>query len=191
LHVNRVDWWCEKLNEIEHAERLREEIAETKFATDLGVTVPSHNRDYFKDVYFSNENPDHTDHAFFEKLMSQVQGSTMWRAWKNGFLEQSHLTHTPMFLCGGGARSSYYLELENKLRHTPSFSWLSAVPWQLAHPSDLMADDIDEVDFDRLSVAYGLSKLNVGSIDQAIPLPIVQPEVPKPFTDRYIDKDQT
>jgi hypothetical protein len=191
LHAYRVEWWCEKLNAIEGAQALCEEIAETRFATDISIKVPAHNRDYFQDVHISNESPDHPDLRFFEKLMSQVQGSTMWRAWRDGFLAKDQLTHTPMFLCGGGARSNYYLELENKLVRAPSFSWLSAESWQLGYPSDLVADGINEVDFDRLSVAYGLSKLNVGQITQALPLPRVPPEDPKPFTDRYIDKDQT
>lgn len=54
-----------------------------------------------------------------------------------------------------------------------------------------MSEGIDEKDFDRLSVAYGLSKLNVGTITQAVPLPKVPIEAQVSFTDRYVDKDQT
>jgi hypothetical protein len=121
--------------------------------------------------------------------MAQVQGSTLWRAWKDGFLAKEQLTGIPMFLCGGGARSGLYLELEEKLVRLPSYAWLSADPWQLGFPGDLAVDGIDECDFDRLSVAYGLSKLNVGKITQAVPPPKVPIDLPLPFSDRYIDKD--
>lgn len=191
LHAYRVDWWTPRLTQIEDSDDLVHQIIDTKFATDIGVTVPVHNRDYFEGVHLANDSPDQGDLVFFEKLMGQVQGSTMWRAWKDGFLDKDQLTHTPMFLCGGGARSDYYLKLENALVRMPSFAWLSADPWRLGFPGDLEANGVGQKDFDRLSVAYGLSKLNVGRLTQALPLPKVQIEASTPFTDRYIDKDQT
>jgi hypothetical protein len=60
----------------------------------------------------------------------------------------------------------------------------------LGFPHDLEVDGVDEGDFDRLSVAYGLSKANVGRITQALPLPKVPIEPQTSFTDRYVDKDQ-
>lgn len=191
LHAYRVDWWTPRLGRIDDSDNLVRQIIDTKFATDIGITVPVNNRDYFEGVHLANGHPDQADLAFFEKLMGQVQGSTMWRAWKDGFLEKDQLTHIPMFLSGGGARSDYYLKLENSLVRMPSFAWLSAEPWRLGFPRDLEASGVNENDFDRLSVAYGLSKLNVGRLTQALPLPKVQIEASTPFTDRYIDKDQT
>lgn len=191
LHAYRVDWWHSKLKDAEGAGGLNAALQSTKFATDLGASVPAHNRDYFEGVHLAKGSADQADLQFFDKLMAQVQGSTLWRAWKDGFLSKDQLTNTPMFLCGGGARSDFYLDLETKLVRLTSYPWLSADPWQLGFPGDLAAEGIDENDFDRLSVAYGLSKLNVGQITQATPLPRVAVEPPQPFTDRYIDKDQT
>jgi tRNA1Val (adenine37-N6)-methyltransferase len=54
----------------------------------------------------------------------------------------------------------------------------------------LIADEIDELDFDRLSVAYGLSKVDIGQISQAIPLPLIPINKQESFADRYVDKDQ-
>ena len=190
LHAYRVDWWYQKLMDVDGASGLMDALQRTKFATDLGASVPAHNQDYFEGVNLTKDRADQADSQFFEKLMAQVQGSTLWRAWKDGFLSQEQLTNTPMFLCGGGARSEFYLELETKLVSFPSYGWLSAEPWQLGFPRDLETEGIDEKDFDRLSVAYGLSKLNVGQITQATPLPKVAIAPPQPFTDRYIDKDQ-
>jgi hypothetical protein len=96
-----------------------------------------------------------------------------------------------MFLCGGGSRSDIYLRLEKELANVRGCPWLSAEPWQLNIPLDLVADGVNQQDFDRLSVAYGLSKVNVGQITQAMPIPMVPIEKQESFTDRYIDKDQT
>jgi hypothetical protein len=190
LHSYRVDWWLSKLGGVTAAEGLVQELNATKFATDLGLALPTRNRDYFEDVHLAAASPDQADSEFFDKkLMAQVQGSTLWRAWKDGFLAKEQLTGIPMFLCGGGARSGLYLELEEKLVRLTSYAWLSADPWQLGFPGDLAVDGIDECDFDRLSVAYGLSKLNVGKITQAVPPPKVPIDLPLPFSDRYIDKD--
>jgi hypothetical protein len=191
LHAYRVDWWHSKLKDADGAGGLIEALQSTKFATDLVASAPAHNRDYFKGVHVKKVSRDQADLQFFEKLMAQVQGSTLWRAWKDGFLSEDQLTNTPMFLCGGGARSAFYLDLETKLLSCTGYSWLTVEPWQLGTLDDLAADGIHENDFDRLSVAYGLSKLNVGQITQATPLPKVAVEPPQPFTDRYVDKDQT
>ena len=47
-------------------------------------------------------------------------------------------------------------------------------------------------EYDRLSVAYGLSFLEVGSVVKAIPPPLAPSQQEKSwhFTDRFIDKDQ-
>jgi hypothetical protein len=191
LHAHRVDWWVNRLTDVQGMENHLLELRETKFATDLGPSLPIRNQDYFQGINFSNHNPDKSDFDFFDKLMDQVRGTTLWRAWKDGFLAKEQLTGIPMFLCGGGARSEFYLQLEEKLVHMPSYAWLCAEAWQLGYPDgDLEAEGIDQTDFDRLSVAYGLSKINVGQITQAIPLPMVRTEQTTTFTDRYIDKDQ-
>jgi hypothetical protein len=186
-----VDWWQPKLTDVDGAGGLTKALQATKFATDLGAFVPAHNQEYFEGVHLTKDHPGQPDSVFFDKFWDQVRGSTLYRAWKDGFLAQHQLTNTPMFLCGGGARSDFYLKLEKKLMGFSGCSWLSADPWQLGFPGDLDAEGIDVKDFDRLSVAYGLSKLNVGQITQATPLPKVAVDPPKPFTDRYIDKDQT
>jgi hypothetical protein len=192
LHAYRTDWWISKLIGIDEAQHLIDDLRRTKFATDLGATLPVHNRDYFLGLKLIGNDPDDSDAEFFDKkLMAQVQGSTLWRAVKNEFLTKEQLSNVPMFLCGGGARSPFYLELEKKLQRMPGYTWLSTDPWQLGFPSDLEVEDVNELDFDRLSVAYGLSKVDVGEITQAVPLPKVPIDPQESFTNRYIDKDQT
>jgi hypothetical protein len=191
LHAHRVDWWMSKLFACKDTQKLRSALHETKYATDLGVDLPFHNREYFSGVHLVSDHPDNADFNFFDKkLMAQVQGSTLWRAVKDKFLSEEQMKKMPMFLCGGGSRSPFYLKLEEKLQSAPGFSWLTTEPWRLGYPRDLIADEIDELDFDRLSVAYGLSKVDIGQISQAIPLPLIPISKQESFADRYVDKDQ-
>jgi hypothetical protein len=192
LHAYRVNWWLSKIESVEAADVLAQELKATQFSTDLGISVPAYNKDYFSGVHLDPINMNEPDLDFLaHKLIFQVQGSTLWRAWKDNYLAKEQLTKVPMFLCGGGSRSDIYLRLEKELANVRGCPWLSAEPWQLNIPLDLVADGVNQQDFDRLSVAYGLSKVNVGQITQAMPIPMVPIEKQESFTDRYIDKDQT
>ena len=180
------------LAEVEDCGGLLSELRASKFVTDFSSNMPEHNRNYFAGVHINVGDPDTADAEFFDKkLMAQVQGSTLWRAVHDGFLTKEDMKGMPMFLCGGGSRSPFYLALEGKLQKMPGYSWLSTEAWHLGFPHDLEVNGVDEADFDRLSVAYGLSKANVGQITQALPLPKVPIEPQTSFTDRYVDKDQT
>jgi len=191
LHAHRVDWWLSILAEVEDSGGLLGELRASKFVTDFRSKLPEHNKNYFSGVHINVGDPNNADAEFFDKkLIAQVQGSTLWRAVHDGFLTKEDMKGMPMFLCGGGSRSPFYQALEGKLQKMPGYSWLSTEAWQLGFPHDLEVDGVDEGDFDRLSVAYGLSKANVGQITQALPLPKVPIEHQTAFTDRYIDKDQ-
>lgn len=73
---------------------------------------------------------------------------------------------------------------------TLGVTWLSAEPWVLALPGDLECDGVEAQDYDRLSVAYGLSKLNVGKFARAVAAPLIDTGPQESWRDRYIDKDQ-
>ncbi|NZA01137.1 hypothetical protein H0I39_04005 [Ottowia beijingensis] len=65
----------------------------------------------------------------------------------------------------------FYLELEKSLASVPGLSWLRAEAWHLGVPEDLDAEGITTEDFDRLSVAYGLSRVDIGNLRKALPCP--------------------
>lgn len=191
LHANRVSWWEEVLAGKMGAAAALKQLGSTKYVTDVNALMPAFNRDYFAGIKFSGISPDDIDKTFFDsKLMAQVRGSTVWRAWKDQYLTQDQLNGIPMFLCGGGARGAYYARIAKELEHYPNFTWLRAKAWQLQKPSDLNAAGIDKADYDRLSVAYGLCKVNVASVTQALPPPKIPTDTQEAFSDRYIDKDQ-
>lgn len=190
LHAHRVSWWERLLSKHSQFDHLLHQLVDTKFATDIELAPPATYRDYFEGVSINKmASLPSPDEDFFQKqVMTQVRGQTMWRAWKDSLLPREALTGVPIFVCGGGSRMSFYSRINDEIGRMPGFSWLSAEPWSLGFPEDLYCESTDEAHFDRLSVAYGLSRLNLGSVVQAPPIPTI--EVPQQsWTDRYIDKD--
>lgn len=190
LHRMRVDWWINLITK--YMDRFNfdiQSIRNSKFHTDKLAAIPESYLDYFFGVKVKNIND--PDHIFFmKKVVAQVRGHTMWRAWHEGYLSQDDLYNTPMFLCGGGARMKYYRALEAEMRHPPNCSWLLANPRPLLKPSNLIAPNLLEDDFDRLSVAYGLSFLEVNEVLQAIPAPTIPARYDSNIEDNFISKDQ-
>ncbi len=67
---------------------------------------------------------------------------------------------------------------------------MSMVSNQLSVPKNLRVDGVSRSDYDRLSVAYGLSRLNLGTVSQAPPMePLASVRHYSEWSDNYIDKD--
>ena len=190
LHAHRVNWWERMLVGNPQAASLLEQLSATKFATDMELAPPVTYRDYFEGVSVDKVSGSSSpDEEFFQKqVMNQVRGQTMWRAWKESLLPKEALTGVPIFVCGGGSRMLFYERINDEICRMPGCSWLSAEPWQLGFPGDLYCESSDQAHFDRLSVAYGLSRLNLGSVTQAPPMPSIQ-VAQQSWSDRYVDKD--
>lgn len=107
----------------------------------------------------------------------------------------------PVFLCGGGSRLHFYKSVLEKVERiqAQSFNYPPrSQPFlyqQLPQPTDLVAPGAAPGDFDRLSVAYGLSfsELNIGKVQ----VPSQIDDMPKPqlirssVEDRYVGKEMT
>jgi hypothetical protein len=192
LHRYRVNWWSEALAKAGAPQELINELAASKLITDQQLSTPESFRDYFDGVQAKFRDPMKTpDEDFFNlRVLSQVQGKTLWRTWKDNLLPQSSLANVPFFMCGGGVRMGYYRELEPRLDDMPGYSWLRAECWVMGVPDDLVADGVAEAEYDRLSVAYGLSRLEVGKVVKALPQPKLAIAPVNIWRDNYVDKDQ-
>lgn len=192
LHRHRVNWWSEELSKAKAPGNLLQDLLASKWITDHQLAVPNSCLEYFvgvKTIFADRvENPD--ENFFNQRVLTQVQGKTFWRTWKDNLLSKEKLTNVPFFMCGGGARMPHYQALVPSLASVQGCPWLKAERWVMGVPNDLIADSVSTEDFDRLSVAYGLSRLEVGKIVRALPQPrLVIPPV-EIWRDNYIDKDQ-
>lgn len=192
LHRHRVNWWTEALAHASAPKKLTDDVTSGKFFADSEGPLPNSYVEYFDGVKVSLVNGAKSPDAEFfnNRVVTQVRGKTLWRAWKDNLLDQRSLEGIPLFLCGGGARMEYYLALEKELEYQQGFSWLKAEAWTMGVPGDLIAEGLADADYDRISVAYGLSRLEVGKVIKAIPLPKTAIEPVDTWRDNYVDKDQ-
>jgi hypothetical protein len=96
----------------------------------------------------------------------------------------------PFFLCGGGSRHEFYKKLKSELKKTPNCSWLNALHRELTLPGNLRADGVSPGEYDRLSVAYGLSQLHIGTVMQVEAMtPLIPIANESRWLDGYVTKD--
>ncbi len=191
LHRNRVERWSDILRgQVDPAPQLVEKLKENMPHTDHHETIPDSMDYYLTGISLKfRDAKNHPDSEFFVKrVVRQVQGDTFFRA--RDYLGQQMLTGIPMFLCGGGARMPYYQKLEQQLANIPNANWLKATKRDLVIPKKLHAHGLVPADYDRLSVAFGLSFLEVGKIDRALPMSKVLSNISAAhYTDKFLSKD--
>jgi len=99
----------------------------------------------------------------------------------------------PIFLCGGGSQMRFYRSVvkESEQRFKSVTTATSVIPMTLEKPLNLSNEDVDELAFSRLAVAYGLSfdSLDIGEIQR--PSEIEDIEVRRASSrDDFVSKDQ-
>lgn len=191
LHRHRVDWWAEALRGSEAAAELSQQLQQFKFQTDQQCNIPASFANYFAGIKVNERKGlSDPDRDFYDRTYDQVRGSALWKAWNDKFLSKEALAGVPFFLSGGGARMKFYQALSVSMsKPFPGCPWLYATPRNLVMPDDLVADDITGADYDRLSVAYGLSRLELGRVLKALPMPKLIAPSATGWTDHYISKD--
>lgn len=193
LHRHRVRWWQQQLalSDSQQGRYLAEELGGHMCHTDQLYSVPDTVDGYVRDVSIARNDPKACPDADFfrRRVVAQVRGNTYWRTWKDGHLDQHILRDIPAFYCGGGTRMNFYSRLRTELASMPGCTWLKAAPRHIALPEELEAPGLMREDYDRLSVAYGLSFLEVGKITRAAPKPRLIFEQETPYHHNYVSKD--
>ena len=83
----------------------------------------------------------------------------------------------------------FYGRLRETLNNHPSlYEWMRVKVRPLTLPKRLEAPGLARNDFDRLSVAYGLSFLNLGKVLKSVPKSVIPVTVSDSWRDNYIDK---
>ena len=83
----------------------------------------------------------------------------------------------------------FYGQLRETLNNHPSlYEWMRVKVRPLTLPKRLEAPGLARNDFDRLSVAYGLSFLNLGKVLKSVPKSVIPVTVSDSWRDNYIDK---
>lgn len=202
LNRHRLDWWLSQLGATREgfvtsdtgtAARIRtlmDELGRLRLPTEYRGRYPDQYSSYVQGVGVTLEGGARSpDDQFRQQVRNQVAGRVLYGAWKQQLLTQDAVKDMPFFLCGGGARHSFYAALKTTLQQTPNCTWLSAKPRELALPTNLVAPGVSSADYDRLSVAYGLSQLNPGAFERVAALkPVVTAEKQNDWTTSPVDK---
>ena len=193
LHRYRMQWWEKELESLKsHFIPELDGFIETRFVTDRMRSIPESYLHYFSGIHVQHspgvEDP---DQIFFKKhVVAQVRAQSMWITWRDNLLNQQDLNGVPMFICGGGSRMLFYRNLEQEMQNMPNCTWLTAESRPLEKPKILVAPGLPVKEYDRLSVAFGLSFLEVSEVVKATPIPQIVPDQVTTWRDNYVDKDQ-
>lgn len=175
LHIHRLKWWREVFSELEHSpDNLVGDLETELEQIDATRPVPDKFSKYFTGVTVKSSpkgplglhNP---DAEFDQRLRGQIQEGTLEKGRQSGGWHVEALKDTPFLLSGGGSRNKYYERIKEGLRHHPSLGYLRLTPKPLILPSNITAPGLARQDWDRLSVAYGLS---FGSLGKATFVPV-------------------
>ncbi len=193
LNRNRLDWWKKVITDNPYHFSIKPNfLDQLKFYTDRLTQIPEKISDYFSNLSLAfNSNESDPDYIFFMKrVVPQVRGRTLYKAWQENLLTQNNLVGIPMYLCGGGSRMTFYKKLNLELENFPGVTWLKATSRDLQKPDRLIAEGLMNVDYDRLSVAYGLSFIEVNTVLKAVAPPRIPNLGIVTWNDHYISKDQ-
>jgi hypothetical protein len=193
LHRARVDW-LQALMPVgsEHA-AAAECLAAIAKPTDRLRPIPESVRDYLPGYEIEVVGRSIDEDFGTGRYRTQVAGSINDAKVGKG-IPASQLERVPLLLCGGGSRMKFYGSIGEAINGTSGWH-VSVEVMRLPVPQDLVDTGWHADDFDRLSVAYGLSlagngETTLGSIVRAIDVPEVQPYCPPKREDNYVSKDQ-
>ena len=163
LHDARIQFLNNAFKEIGLFDQHESNLSAAAKSVDNINGIPDTLIDYFSGIEFSfhNKKSDPDYYFYNNKFKKQITDSTL-RGAQVFFSDKNVFKGMPLFLCGGGSRMPFFNRLKGDLLSHKNASWFKFVPQNLEVPSMLSAKGVRETDFDRLSVAFGLSFLDVG-----------------------------
>jgi hypothetical protein len=193
LHRHRVSWLQELLPDGGEHQPARQFLDSIGERTDRLRPIPEAVDDYLGGYGIELAGKS-TDSEFLdERYRRQVAGTINVAKVQKG-LPLTQLTKVPLLLCGGGSRMSFYSDIGSVINSTTNWN-VSVDMMRPPVPPELAEAGWHPEDFDRISVAYGLSlagqgESSLGQIVRAIDVPDAPKREGALVQDRYVSKDQ-
>ena len=164
LHAYRIDWLETMSKQKKIGSKLDKILGQIGRPTDFLGAIPESISDYIEGLQLDFTQPlESPDEIFFnDRVKKQILADTLSTAINNTNRVYEYFKGMPVFICGGGSRMKYYKKIESVLRPHPNASWFDYHSRKLEVPDILEAPGVIRENFDRLSVAFGLSFVNVG-----------------------------
>ncbi|HBN8495846.1 TPA: hypothetical protein ACTL7U_003128 [Pseudomonas aeruginosa] len=187
FHKKRMDWLQSALvQKLPDRPDLRQAVQAISHLTDAEEALPDRVDGYFSgvDVQFKGRS---LDQLFYAQVSRQVVQDTYLHVANERLLDRQQMAGMPMFLCGGGSRLGFYAKLRGDLHSARGFSWFGVTPKPLQKPRGLVAPGLPRAEYDRLSVAFGLSQLKLDKLVMDVPA-LAEKPTRVDFSERYIEK---
>jgi len=187
FHRKRMGWLESALSQkLPDRPDLRTAVQVISHLTDAVEALPDRVDGYFNGVEIQFKGRI-IDQLFYGQVNRQVVQDTYLHVANERLLDRQQMAGMPMFLCGGGSRSGFYAKLKSDLQSAPGFSWFGVTPKPLQKPRGLVAPGLHRADYDRLSVAFGLSQLKLDKLVMDVPV-LAEKPTRVDFSERYIEK---
>jgi hypothetical protein len=165
LHRDRTNWLLKILSEnYMLTTKINGFLNEIAKSTAQLNQIPESVVDYILNLEVIGD--DDIDTIFFQKYKNQIISLLSFTKRYRVPLNEDNWLRLPVFLCGGGSRMRFYRSVIEEINR--SFpNWLHVELLSLNKPYNLRALGLSELEYDRLSVAYGLSFPKLGEIIQS------------------------
>ncbi len=192
LHRERLDWLRKTFAAlaVPSPSTIRA-LEEMQRPTDRLGPIPNGLTDYFEGIRFNfsqeNKNP---DSEFFRlRYWRQVFGDTLFVV-RGQKLRDDELSGLRTFITGGGARMEFFSRIVSEINSAKNVSWARLRPSPLEPPRELIAPGLKDAEYDRLSVAFGLSFIRLGTYIKSVEVPNFLPPPTPDYYNNFISKDQ-
>ncbi|KAA0873517.1 acetate and sugar kinases/Hsc70/actin family protein [Nitrincola tapanii] len=198
LHRYRLEFWDRCLREHKAPKSLLKKISRSISSINDLKLIPQFFEDYFHGIsVFFNHEKHNPDWIFGKKALKQVKIETLCKAVTSlRMLSREDVKNLSFYACGGGSGMQYYKSnlIQEVEKPSANSTWLRANEKLLPRPDNFHAEGVRNKDFDRLSVAYGLSQIELDGDDGLIwPDPLIKQHFDKLLdtteVGTYISKD--
>lgn len=196
LHRFRLGFWDRCLREYRAPKRLLQQLSRLSNNFEGGEVIPDAIEDYCKGITieFKNNKSD-PDWLFGKQALRQVKTDTLCSAVTTlHMLSREDVKNISFYACGGGSNMQFYRKhlIEEVSVPSQNSTWLYANEKPMPRPDNLQAEGVRSKDYDRLSVAYGLSQLELDGDKGLIwpePLAVTDSQNFSKVETEYVSKD--
>ena len=192
LHRDRVSWLKKGVPSTPDFSVVHDYLDRIARPTGRLQPIPSDVADYLPGYRLSKTKLNVDAQFRSSKYRTQVAGSINEAKVNKGIGSNGsqQLKKIPLLLCGGGSRLPTYATIQDEINGTNGWQ-VSVEKTLMPVPLELKDNGWHLEDFDRISVAYGLSlRLDLEKIVRDIEVPDVTRHVSNESSDRYVSKDQ-
>lgn len=192
LHRERVSWLEKNVPATLEFLQVHSYLKSIAQPTGRIKPIPNHAADYLPGYRITDVTSDVDEMFRLKRYRAQVAGSINEAKVKKGLGARGsqQLRGVPLLLCGGGSRLPIYSAIAEEINITPNWD-VSVEKTLMPVPTELKDAGWQLEDFDRISVAYGLSlQQSLEKIVREIQVPDASRYVSTANDDRYVSKDQ-